>query len=207
MPRRIFFKENSLPSIVPNGYQVLGLTESKLYIQDSINITQVDSYLVSATLSGTDLILQSNGLGFSGSVSLGSIVSLGTTGATGNDGPIGPTGATGPNITSSQSNNQIILGSDGYLWMGSLTASSIVIAFTNSTIYNSSTSPGTSSITENLTGAKIGIVQKIYHQWTTAPSFPVNWTKLGTGVYSTASMNRIYAEWVGGTSSEYWIVQ
>ena len=113
MPRRIFFKENSLPSIVPNGYQVLGLTESKLYIQDSINITQVDSYLVSATLSGTDLILQSNGSGFSGSVSLESIFSLGATGndgpigatgsqgiqgptgATGNDGPIGPTGATG----------------------------------------------------------------------------------------------------------------
>ncbi len=194
MPRRIFFKENSLPSVVPNGYQVLGLTESKLYIQDSINITQVDSYLVSATLSGTDLILQSNGLGFSGSVSLGTIVSLGTT------------GATGPNIASSQSNNQIILGSDGYLWMGSLTASSIVIAFTNSTVYNSSTSPGTSSITEDLTGAKIGIVQKIYHQWTTAPTIPVNWTKLGSGNYATSSLNRIYVEWIGGTASEYWIV-
>lgn len=111
-----------------------------------------------------------------------------------------------PNI-SSDINNQIILGSDGYIWTGSFNTTGITISFTNSQIYNSPSSPGTSSITEDLTGAKIGIVQKIYHQWTTAPTIPVNWTKLGSGNYDTSSLNRIYVEWVGGTASEYWIVQ
>ena len=134
----------------------------------------------------------------------------GPTGATGADstvpGPQGPIGATGPNVVSSDINNQSLLGSDGYIWTGSFNTTGISVGFTNSQIYNSPSSPGTSSITEDLSGAKIGIVQKIYHQWTTAPSIPVNWTKLGSGNYATSSLNRIYVEWVGGTASEYWIV-
>jgi len=73
-------------------------------------------------------------------------------------------------------------------------------------IYNSPSSPGTSSITDNLTGAKIGIIQKVYHQYTSEPSYPAGWVKLGGGSYSNATLNVIYCEWVTGTRVEYWII-
>jgi len=206
--RRILLKEGGLFGTVPSGFKSLGIDGSQLSLF-GVTTSSVDTYLTNVDLIGSDLIFSSLEPGYSGTVSLSSLYSFGATGATGatgSQGIQGATGATGPNIVSSNSNNQNILGTDGYIWIGSFNTTGISIGFTNSMIYNSTSSPGTSSITENLTGAKIGIVQKIYHQWTTAPSIPANWTKLGSGVYSTSSINRIYVEWVGGTSSEYWIV-
>lgn len=80
-----------------------------------------------------------------------------------------------------------------------------VIAFTSSLIYNSPSSPATGNITDDLTGAKIGIIQKIYHNDSTTPSFPAGWVRLGQGAYLTSNLNIIYAEWVSGTRVEYWI--
>lgn len=81
----------------------------------------------------------------------------------------------------------------------------VVIAFTSSLIYNSPSSAATASITDNLTGAKIGIIQKIYHNHSIAPSVPAGWVRLGTNTYTTSTLNIIYAEWVTGTRVEYWI--
>ena len=88
-------------------------------------------------------------------------------------------------------------------------ASGAVISFVTPQIYNSVASPATGNITDNgLTGAKIGVVQKIYHQSGTAPTFGAGgWKKLGTGTYSTTLLNVIYCEWVSGARVEYWIVQ
>lgn len=85
--------------------------------------------------------------------------------------------------------------------------SGVNISFDSSKIFNTSTDFGTGNITNNLTDAKLGTVQKIYHQEGSAPTFPAGWVLIGTGTYSTTALNIIYAEWCGGTRVEYWIVQ
>lgn len=82
-----------------------------------------------------------------------------------------------------------------------------VISFATSQVYNSPASPSTSNITNDLTGARIGVVQKIYHNHSVAPTFPAGWVLLGGGLYVPSTLNIIYAEWVSGTRVEYWIVQ
>lgn len=82
-----------------------------------------------------------------------------------------------------------------------------VISFIVPQIYNSVASPSTSNITDSLTSAKIGIVQKIYHNHTVAPTFPAGWVKMGTATYTTSTLNVIFAEWVSGTRVEYWITK
>lgn len=83
----------------------------------------------------------------------------------------------------------------------------VVVSFSASYIYNSPTSAGTGSITDNLTGAKLGIIQKIYHNSGSSPTLPAGWVKLGIGEYVPSTLNIIYAEWVSGSRVEYWIVQ
>lgn len=85
----------------------------------------------------------------------------------------------------------------------STTGTSIV--FARPLVYNSPTSAGTGNITSSLTNARIGIVQKIYHQSGTAPTFPTGWVLL-RGSYSLTLLNIIYCEWVTSTRVEYWIV-
>jgi hypothetical protein len=82
-----------------------------------------------------------------------------------------------------------------------------VISFVNSQIYNSVASPSVSNITDDLTGAKIGIVQKIYHNHSVAPTFPAGWIRMGSGDYVTSVLNVIFCEWVSGTRVEYWVNQ
>jgi len=82
-----------------------------------------------------------------------------------------------------------------------------VISFIVPQVYNSVASPSTSNITDSLTSAKIGIVQKIYHNHTVAPTFPAGWVKMGTATYTTSTLNVIFAEWVSSTRVEYWITK
>ena len=82
-----------------------------------------------------------------------------------------------------------------------------VISFIVPQIYNSVASPSTSNITDSLTSAKIGLVQKIYHNHTVAPTFPAGWVKMGTATYTTSTLNVIFAEWVSGTRIEYWVTK
>ena len=95
------------------------------------------------------------------------------------------------------------------LYSGLITSATTgaVIAFANPQIYNSIASPSSSNITDSLTGARIGVVQKIYHNAGTAPTFPAGWVRRGTGTYVTSTLNIIYAEWSVGTTVEYWITQ
>lgn len=119
---------------------------------------------------------------------------IGATGATGSTGAAGATGsagATGP--------------TGSYLY--TVAATGITVSFVVPQIYNTNSSPATASVVDNLTGANLGVVQKIYHNYSVAPTFPAGWVKLGSGTYTTSSLNVIYAEWVSGTRVEYWIVQ
>lgn len=81
-----------------------------------------------------------------------------------------------------------------------------VISFTKSQIYNSVASPSSSNITDNLTGARLSIIQKIYHNNSSEPTYPAGWVNVG-GSYTNSTLNIIYAEWVSGTRVEYWITQ
>ena len=88
----------------------------------------------------------------------------------------------------------------------SIPATGNQIDFSLPKIFNLPTSPGSGNITDDLDNAKIGIVQKIYHQKGTVPTFPAGWVLIGTGTYSTTLLNIIYAEWVTETRVEYWII-
>jgi hypothetical protein len=82
-----------------------------------------------------------------------------------------------------------------------------VISFAVPQVYNSVASPTSSNITNDLTGARIGVVQKIFHNSGSAPTFPAGWVRLGTGSYVNSTLNIIYCEWVSGSRVEYWITQ
>jgi hypothetical protein len=81
-----------------------------------------------------------------------------------------------------------------------------VISFTAPTIYNTAIAPATGNITNNLTGAKVGIVQKIYHNHSSEPGYPTGWVPVG-GAYTPNALNIIYAEFAKGTRVEYWIIK
>ena len=89
---------------------------------------------------------------------------------------------------------------------GATQTTGTVIAFNEPLIYNTSSAPGTGNITNSLTDAKLGIVQKIYHNDGSSPTVPAGWVLIGSGTYTTSALNIIYAEWCGGTRVEYWIV-
>ena len=82
-----------------------------------------------------------------------------------------------------------------------------VISFNVPVVWNTPASPSSSNLTDDLTGAKIGYIQKIYHNKATAPTVPAGWVLIGTGTYTTSTLNIIFAEWVSGTRVEYWITK
>jgi hypothetical protein len=104
-------------------------------------------------------------------------------------------------------NSIVIPDQSGTIELATVATTGSVIAFVRPQIYNSIASPSSSNITDSLTGARIGVVQKIYHNAGTAPTFPAGWVKRGTGSYVTSTLNIIYAEWSVGTTVEYWITQ
>jgi hypothetical protein len=81
------------------------------------------------------------------------------------------------------------------------------ISFAVPQVYYSRTTPGTGNLTNTLTSARIGIVQKIYHNNAIAPSMPAGWVLVGEGFYIPGVLNIIYAEWSEGTTVEYWVTQ
>ena len=81
-----------------------------------------------------------------------------------------------------------------------------VIAFDALAVYNTFSSPTSSNITDSLGTAKIGIVQKIYSNKATEPTYPAGWVKL-SGTYTNSVTNIIYCEWCEGSRVEYWIVE
>lgn len=87
------------------------------------------------------------------------------------------------------------------------TTGALPVTYSATRIYGTAAAPLTAAaITESLTSASVGRVQKIYHQAASQPSYPAGWVKLG-GEYVNDVVNRIYAEFAGGTIVEYWIVQ
>jgi hypothetical protein len=82
-----------------------------------------------------------------------------------------------------------------------------VISFSVPVVWNTPASPSSSDLTDDLTSAKIGYIQKIYHNKAVAPTVPAGWVLIGTGTYTTSTLNIIFAEWVSSTRVEYWITK
>jgi hypothetical protein len=80
------------------------------------------------------------------------------------------------------------------------------IDFTEPKIYGKSTVANTSNIIDDLTNAKIGVIQKIYHNSAVSPTVPAGWVLL-SGVYVAAVLNIITCEFCEGTRVEYKIIQ
>jgi hypothetical protein len=103
---------------------------------------------------------------------------------------------------SSQTNSARTIYTYADFQSGAQSATAVIgveVSFTENEIYNTSAN--------DLTGAQLGIVQKLYHLEGSAPTVPAGWVLMGSGTYSTTALNVIYAEWCGGTRVEYWIVQ
>ncbi len=90
---------------------------------------------------------------------------------------------------------------------GAVQTTGLLIDFQTQKIFNTASAPATGNITNDLTNAKLGIVQKIYHNSLIAPSMPAGWVLVGGGIYVPGVLNIIYAEWCGGTRVEYWVTQ
>lgn len=137
--------------------------------------------------------------------------SISVTGVTGGSTFTGGTVSGATNFTNGLTANTISGGTyvgDGSQLNVANPSTGTTITFTAGTIYNSPTSAATGNISADTTNAKIGIVQKIYHNDSVAPTFnPSGWIKLGIGIYTTSTLNVIYAEWVSGSRIEYWIVK
>jgi hypothetical protein len=100
------------------------------------------------------------------------------------------------------------------------TSSSTNITFDTQRVYGSATNPITEAeLTSDLTGAQMGVVQKIYARRpnaglsTPALAVPNNWVKIGFGIFigtnnaNPNTLNILYAEWVGGNRVEYWVAR
>ena len=195
------------------------------YVVVELNGTSGTSGLSgSSGTSGTDGLSGTSGVngtsGADGSSGTSGIDGInGTSGSSGIDGIIGSSGTSGLNGSSGSNGTSGIdgvIGSSGTSGLSGSSGTSITsslttgatISFASSLIYGSTASPINTNLTSNLTGAQYGIVQKIYHYSTTAPTFPSGWVRLGAGQYVTASNpNIIFTEWAGGTRIEYWITQ
>ena len=86
------------------------------------------------------------------------------------------------------------------------------ISFDWNYIYGSASSPLSGALILNNTNARIGYIQKIYHDDSTAPSFPASFKVQGTGEYlenagAERLVNTIFVEWSSSTRQVYWITQ
>ena len=84
-------------------------------------------------------------------------------------------------------------------------STSTVISFTEKTIYGTADTPLTGNLTDDLSDAKLGITQKIYHNSSIEPTVPVGWVLIGNTSYVEDVLNIIYVEWASGSRVEYWI--
>lgn len=90
---------------------------------------------------------------------------------------------------------------------GAIPEKGLEISFDKQKIYNTYLAPGNANITNDLTGATLGITQKIYHNSVIAPSMPAGWVLVGGGIYVPGVLNIINAEWCGDSRVEYWVTQ
>jgi len=182
-----------------------GSTFNLLGVYDgSLNTSNTSWFTLSA---GTNVSL--NQVAFSG----GSVITINST-ATGGGTFTGGTVTGGSNFTGGLTANtfntpSITLNGVTYTSFEETVkqGTGLTIHFSGKTIFNLPTSPADGNISHNLTNAKFGMIQKIYHSGSTVPTVPTEWQLVGEGTYFTYDLNIIYAEYVTNNWIEYWIIQ
>lgn len=86
------------------------------------------------------------------------------------------------------------------------------VSFITEEVYNTAGSPTTGNIVVLQTNAKLGIVQKLYHNHTAAPTYSstdgvTDIQQVGDAVYVPNELNIIFLEWCSENRVEYWYVQ
>lgn len=84
-------------------------------------------------------------------------------------------------------------------------SSGTLISFEKNKVFNTHASPSSGNIAFDLEGAKLGVVQKLYHQAATVPQLPAIAVRLGVIEYEANALNIIYFEYCAPDRIEYWI--
>jgi hypothetical protein len=80
------------------------------------------------------------------------------------------------------------------------------INFSTPRVYGTDSLPVTGNLTHDLTNARLGFVQKIYHEDSAEPTYPSGWVKIA-GEYVPDELNLIFVEFCGSGRVEYFILQ
>jgi hypothetical protein len=57
-----------------------------------------------------------------------------------------------------------------------------------------------------ISSSRPNLIQKMYHQSATVPTFPAQFVNIGSTSYDTTKLNIMYFEWVDNNRIEYWIL-
>lgn len=83
-----------------------------------------------------------------------------------------------------------------------------VVAFDKDRDYGSEGSPETGNISYTTTGAQVGVISRVIHNHTSAPTFAANMVAgSNSGTYVTSTVNYIVCEYRHATLVKYWISQ
>jgi hypothetical protein len=213
----LYFKAK--PQVTPfTGGTIANLTVTGNTIVDGLTATTISATTYNGDGSNlTGVYLSSNPSGFTSNVGTVTSVAALTLGTTGTDITSTVTGGTTTPVitlnipTASAANRGVLLPTDWSVFNNkannAISNTGVTISFVTSEIYNTRVTAATGNITGDYTNAKIGVVQKIYHNHSVAPTFPGTWVKLGSGTYTTSTLNVIFVEWTGTDIAEYWIVK
>ena len=91
---------------------------------------------------------------------------------------------------------------DGIFGRITATTTGTSVSFSAPIEYGTFTLPESGNITNDLTGAKVGYLQKIYHNKATEPTYPAAWVRI-SGTYVPSSLNVILANYCSPTRVEY----
>lgn len=83
-----------------------------------------------------------------------------------------------------------------------------VVTFAKDTDFGTEASPETGNVSYSTSGAKVGVISRVIHNHTIAPTFAANMTKLSnSGDYVVGVINYIYCEYRNATKVIYSITQ
>jgi len=189
--------DTSFNSEIYNSYLTSAISSENAFIKDSGNSSIIASqYSTLSGVTGSTIIGGNNIIATENDTVYVPKLNIKTLG-----------GGTSVNNLGIDSNGNIVTGTAGGGTPAATTATTTTINFTGQTIYYNAFTPGTGNITEDLTGAKLGLIQKVYHSGTTEPTYPGGWVLMGDAIYFPYTLNIIYAEWATASRVEYWYVQ
>jgi hypothetical protein len=206
--------DNSINDVIDSSVMVETLTSTDGYIDGSNRVLMLgshDSTIKDAKTSSIISSISSVISGVTNTVVIGGQNITGTTDDTVyvpnlNIGTVG--GGASINNLGIDVDGNVVTGTAGGGVSEATSAVTTTVSFSGQTIYYDANSPTSgTTIGEDLTGAKLGVIQKIYSNAATEPTYGAGWVLMGDGIYFTSILNIIYAEWAGGSRVEYWYVQ